>query len=58
MRTVKLIRILVTGALLAVIMVTGMIGPALAQGDVTVSINAPNTVQPDSDITVVIDVQH
>ena len=58
MKKGKLARILSTVAILAMIIVNGTIAPVVAQGDVTISINIPDTVQPDSDITVTIDISH
>lgn len=58
MKKGKLVRILSAGAILAMIIVSGTIAPVAAQGDVTISINIPDTVQPDGDITVTIDISH
>jgi hypothetical protein len=58
MKKGKLVRILSTVAILAMIIVNGTISPAAAQENVTISINVPDDVEPGSDIVVTIDISH
>ena len=58
MKKGKLVKILSTGAILAIIIINGTIVPVAAQGEVTVSINTPDKAKPGSDIAVTIDISH